>query len=81
MALVYSYGDPRYGIGFNLRSTGEDSGGAKTINYVNLKVGEETTGYTPAQISSFISLIATATGKTATGMKMTAERPINATEE
>lgn len=79
--MAYSYGDPRYGIGFNLRSSGEDSGGAKTINYVNLAVEEGDRGYTPAQVQAFVALLATTTGKTASSVKMTAERPINYTED
>ena len=33
--MAYSYGEPRYGIGFSLRGAGEESGGSKTINYVD----------------------------------------------
>lgn len=78
--MAYTYGDPRYGIGFNLRGAGEESGGAKTINYVNLAVNQDDSGYTPEQVQSFVTLIANTTGKNASGVKMTAERPINYSE-
>ena len=70
--MPYVYGNPR--------SDGEDSGGSKTLNYLNLAVGGASAGYTPDQINSFVEMIATATNKNATGLKMTAERPIEESE-
>ena len=74
--MAYVYGEPRYGVSANFRDAGEDSGGSKTINYLNLKVGEDTSGYTPDQIKAFIDMIATVTNKKVTNLRMTAERPI-----
>lgn len=74
--MAYSYGEPRYGISANFRSAGEDSGGSKTINYVNLAIGEGSSGYTPEQVNSFIAMIATVTNKTASNIRMTTERPL-----
>lgn len=79
--MAFVYGNPRYGISVNMRSAGEDSGGGKTINYLNLKVGEEESGYTPDNLKSFVEMIATLTSKTATNLRMTAERPIEDEEE
>lgn len=79
--MAYSYGEPRYGIGFSLRGAGEESGGSKTINYVNLAVGGTSAGYTPTQVQGFVGLLAGVTGKTATGVKMTAERMVVEDEE
>ena len=78
--MAYAYGNPRYGISFNLRDIGEDSGGAKTINYLNLAVGENASGYTPAQVNSFVGMIAGITHKTVSNLRMTAERPLVETE-
>lgn len=77
--MAYQYGNPRYGVSANFRAAGEDSGGSKTVNYLNLKVGSETSGYTPDQIQAFITMIATVTNKPATNLRMTAERPIEET--
>ena len=74
--MAYIYGDPRYGVSANFRDAGEDSGGSKTINYLNLKVGEDASGYTPDQIKAFIDMIAGVTNKQVTNLRMTAERPI-----
>lgn len=74
--MAFYYGNPRYGISVNLRSDGEDSGGSKTINYLNLKTGTETSGYTPTQIKQFVDMIAGVTNKNASNLRMTAERPI-----
>lgn len=74
--MAFYYGNPRYGISVNLRSDGEDSGGSKTINYLNLKTGVETSGYTPTQIKSFVDMLAGVTNKNASNLRMTAERPI-----
>lgn len=77
--MAYQYGNPRYGVSANFRAVGEDSGGSKTVNYLNLKVGNEQNGYTPDQVQAFITMIATVTNKPATNLRMTAERPIEET--
>lgn len=77
--MAYEYGDPRYGISANFRDEGEESGGSKTINYLNLKVNDETSGYTPDQIQAFVTMIGTLTNKVVSNLRMTAERPIQET--
>lgn len=77
--MAYQYGNPRYGFSAYFRAAGEDTGGSKTINYLNLKVGAETSGYTPDQLQAFATMIGTLTNKPASNLRMTAERPIEET--
>lgn len=78
--MAYQYGNPRYGVTVNFRDAGEDSGGSKTINYLNLAVGENASGYTPTQIQAFIAMIGGVTNKEISNLRMTAERPLVETE-
>lgn len=79
--MAYTYGNPRYGVSANFRDNAEDTGGSKTINYLNLKTGDEQNGYTATQVQAFIEMIATLTGKIVSNIRMTAERPLVETEE
>lgn len=75
--MAYVYGNPRYGVTTSFRNAGEDSGGSKTINYLNLSIGgASASGYTPEQVYSFVHMIGSVTNKEVGEISVTAQRPL-----
>lgn len=71
-----SFGDPRYGISFSIKDD-ENNSNSKTINYVNLKIGGTSSGYSADQVSTFAEAVESLTGGNLTNVAVTAQFPLN----
>lgn len=57
--MAYEISDSRYGVSFKTaKPSNLESFTTKSINYVNLKLGNANSGYTPAEAATFIDTIA-----------------------
>lgn len=54
--------DPRYGISISMKNPNNDENTTKTFNYVNLKIGNSTSGYDTNQIYAIASKIVSLSG-------------------